>query len=91
MPMTFKRLIIGLAGGAYTVVPNIYIAECAEADIRGDAQCVKSCVKHSCQVPRITFEMFRCQPQKCIMAKRGICDAGFGVFFLQKLRFSALC
>ena len=25
------------------------------------------------------------------MIKRGICEAGFGVFFFQKLRFSALC
>ena len=34
MGICFYRLVIGLAGGAYTVVPNIYIAECAEADIR---------------------------------------------------------
>ena len=34
MDVLVYRLVIGLAGGAYTVVPNIYIAECAEADIR---------------------------------------------------------
>ena len=26
-----------------------------------------------------------------VISKRGICESGFGVFFLQKLRFSALC
>ena len=32
-----------------------------------------------------------CLPGPRLIIKRGICEAGFGVFFLQKLRFSALC
>ena len=39
---------------------------------------------------RVTETIFSRIRRRAI-TKRGICESGFGVFFLQKLRFSALC